>query len=98
MKTAKEIAAAAKKPKQGDRTRNGDPKLAETLSSLRARHNLKLRDVEVETGISAAYISQLEACRAMPGVGLLARLAAFYEVTLDDLAGHLVDAAKNGDS
>lgn len=99
MRTAKEVAADRKKLRnRQDRPLNGDPKLAETLSSLRASHNLTQRQVADETGVSGPYISQLESGYFMPSVGVVALLAAFYDVTLDDLAGHLVEAAKNGDS
>lgn len=100
MRTAKEVAAARKKPpnKHKPRPRTGDPILAENLFWLRVGHNLSNDEIAAKTGVSAAYIWQLETGRSMPSVGILARLAAFYDVTLDALAGHLVEAAKNGDS
>lgn len=97
MRTAKEIAATQKKPRNQKECK-GDPKLAENLASLRASHNLTLREVAAETGVSNPCLSQLERGYSMPNVATLARLAAFYDVTLDDLAGHLVDAAKTGDA
>lgn len=97
MRTAKEVAATSRKESPNQKRRKGDPKLAENIASLRASHNLALRAVGAETGVAYGYISQLEKGYIMPGLKVLVRLAAFYDVTLDDLAGHLVDAAKNGD-
>lgn len=100
MRTAKEVAAVAQKKsgKPTTRSRNGDQKLAKRLASLRAGHNLGLRQVGSEAGMTAANILLTEQGLTMPSVATLARLAAFYDVTLNDLAGHMVDAAKNGDS
>jgi len=99
MRTAEQVAAAKKKPRatESSRSVNGDPKLSENIAYLRAVHNLSLQEVGAEIGVTGDYINVLEDGCTMPSVAVLARLAAFYGVLLDDLAGHLVDAAKSGD-
>ncbi len=68
-------------------------RLASELKQLREIHGSSLRKVEEETGISNAYLSQLErGDAARPSPDKLARLAEFYKVAYEqlmELAGYL---------
>ena len=68
-------------------------RLASELKQLREIHGYSLRKVEEETGISNAYLSQLErGDAARPSPDKLARLAEFYKVAYEqlmELAGYL---------
>lgn len=68
-------------------------KLAETLRKLRAMRGVRLRDVERDTGISNAYLSQLETGKAEnPSPHVLYKLAEYYGVPYESLmeeAGYL---------
>lgn len=56
-------------------------KLAEELRRIRAIRELSLREIEKETGISNAYLSQLERGEATnPSAQKLYKLAKFYEI------------------
>ncbi len=63
------------------------------LRSLRERRHLSLRDVERESGVSNAYIAQLEkGDRPPPRPDMLKKLAKAYNVTVRELllrAGYL---------
>ncbi len=65
----------------------------EKLRQCRTLKSLTLRDVERETGISNAYLSQLEQAKVNePSPHILQKLAVFYEIpygTLLRLAGYL---------
>lgn len=74
---------------------HGDEELGRKLFEFRDSHGLTLREVAGETGLSVAFLSQLETARGLPGLGTLATLAAFYETGLDELAGHMVKANRN---
>ena len=70
-------------------------KLAETLRNVRGIKGVKLRDVEKATGISNAYLSQLETGKAEnPSPHVLYKLAQYYGVpykSLMEAAGYLID-------
>ena len=63
------------------------------LKSLRDRQRMSLRDVEKESGVSNAYIAQLEkGDRPAPSPDILKKLAWAYNVTVRELllrAGYL---------
>ena len=63
------------------------------LKSLRERQRMSLRDVEKESGVSNAYIAQLEkGDRPAPSPDILKKLARAYNVTVRELlmrAGYL---------
>ena len=63
------------------------------LKSLRDRRRMSLRDVEKESGVSNAYIAQLEkGDRPAPSPDILKKLARAYNVTVRELllrAGYL---------
>jgi transcriptional regulator with XRE-family HTH domain len=63
------------------------------LRSLRERRHMSLRDVERESGVSNAYIAQLEkGDRPPPRPDMLKKLAKAYNVTVRELlmrAGYL---------
>lgn len=67
------------------------------LKSLRLKHGLTLRDVEAKTGVSNAYISQLETGKVkQPSPSNLYKLADLYQVTYEELmekAGYPVPKA-----
>ena len=67
--------------------------LASELKQLREIRGYSLREVEKATGVSNAYLSQLErGDAAKPSPDKLARLAQFYEVSYEQLmvlAGYL---------
>ncbi len=61
-------------------------RLGSLLASLRQRKNLTLRDVERETGVSNAYVSQIETDKIKaPSPIVLHKLAALYGVQYRDL-------------
>ena len=63
------------------------------LKSLRDKQRMSLRDVEKESGVSNAYIAQLEkGDRPAPSPDILKKLARAYNVTVRELllrAGYL---------
>lgn len=74
--------------------------LAETLRHIRGVRGYSLREVEKETGISNAYLSQLENGNTLhPSPHVLQKLAGYYEVPYESLmadAGYLQPAAEGG--
>ena len=71
---------------QGDETSTAAREQLPIRSLLRRlRGSRTLRYVEAETGISNAYLSNLESGAKRPGVKILAKLAAYYSVPLKDL-------------
>lgn len=73
--------------------------IGEELRRLRLHKGVSLRDVERETKISNAYLSQLESGKAeQPSPRVLHKLAEFYKVSYEALmgvAGYL-QPTKNG--
>lgn len=58
----------------------------EILKELRKERNMTLRDVEVSTGISNSYLSQIErGYRGIPTIKFLRRLAEVYHVSVNKL-------------
>ena len=72
-------------------------RLAEELNAIRTVRKLSLREVEKQTGISNAYLSQLERGEAEnPSPDKLQKLAQYYGVPYESLmraAGYLRPAA-----
>ena len=70
------------------------------LRNLRSRSNYTLRQVEEATGISNAYLSQLENEKiTKPSPHILHSLAAFYQVPYEDLmerAGYIKKTSETG--
>ena len=70
-----------------------DSSFGQFLKSLRKRQHMSLRDVERESGVSNAYLSQLESGdRPPPRPDMLKKLARAYNVTVRELlmrAGYL---------
>jgi len=70
-----------------------EPNFSQFLKSLRERQRMSLRDVERESGVSNAYIAQLErGDRPAPSPEILRKLAKPYKVTVRELlmrAGYL---------
>jgi transcriptional regulator with XRE-family HTH domain len=58
--------------------------LSERLACLRYVKGVSQRQVEAETGVSNAYISQLETGKiGDPGIGTIVKLADYYGATLE---------------
>ena len=71
---------------EGDETSTAAREKIPITSLLRRlRGSRTLRHVESETGISNAYLSNLESGAKRPGVKILTKLAAYYSVPLKDL-------------
>jgi HTH-type transcriptional regulator, competence development regulator len=68
-------------------------RLADVLRHLRGIRGVTLREVDTKTGISNAYLSQLENGNATkPSPHLLQKLATYYEIPYESLleaAGYL---------
>ena len=65
-------------------TSNPDrPPIADLLKNLRGTKTL--RQVETETGVSNAYLCNLESGLKRPGMKTLSKLASYYQVPLHDL-------------
>lgn len=93
MRKASEIKPAAElRPKTGASKRAGDAELGRKLTALRKKHRLIQAQVSDETGIGRSNLAAFESGLFMPTLPALATLAAFYDVTLDELAGHLKPA------
>jgi transcriptional regulator with XRE-family HTH domain len=79
-----------------DRTRQ----LGTYLKSLRNASKLSLRDVEGQSGVSNAFLSQIESGKVKkPSPAMLNKLAQLYRVpyaTLMERAGHPVPKASAG--
>jgi HTH-type transcriptional regulator, competence development regulator len=73
--------------------------LADELRELRERRGLTLRVLSEGTGISNAYLNQLENDKVKePSPNILAKLADFYEISytrLMELAGYAVPKQSN---
>ena len=61
------------------------------LRKKREEFNLSLRDVERVLGLSGGQLYRWEAGQAQPGVFYALLLARFYETTVEELFGHLLD-------
>ena len=96
MRTAKEVAAEVGKKGRGRAApaRTGDAELGRKLGELRRSHGLRTEDVAREVGLTRPGLSNIETGVALAGLRTLARLAVFYDVTLDHLCGHMVEEAK----
>ena len=71
---------------QGDEHTVGTVERPPITSLLRRlRSTRTLRQVEADTGISNAYLSNIESGAKRPGVKILSKLAAYYRVPLQDL-------------
>ena len=67
-------------------------KLTERLKWCRRVKGKTLREVEAESGISNGYLSQLETGKIKdPGLFLIAKLAKYYGVKLDELLEEVKD-------
>ena len=59
--------------------------LGAKLRMLRKAHRYTLMDVSSETGLSVSFLSDVERDRTKPSLGTLEKLAAFYQMTINDL-------------
>src|SRR5258707_11630939 len=73
---------------------NTNPTLGEVLQAAREAKQLSLRAVEKATGVSNAYLSQVESGKIkQPSPTILHKLSEIYEISYTDvltLAGHPV--------
>lgn len=67
--------------------------LAERLTYLREKRNLKLKDVALAVGITASAVGSLEHGRRAISIETLIKMANFYDVSTDWLLG-LTDSPK----
>lgn len=74
--------------------RTVDMEIGRKLNELRISYQLTAAEVGREIGLTRSQVSNIELGNSLPSLPALARLAAFYETTLDHLAGHMVEAAK----
>jgi transcriptional regulator with XRE-family HTH domain len=76
-------------------------KLGEALTAARERKGMTLRDVERETGVSNAYLSQLENAKIkQPSPNVLHKLAALYGIGYSSLmrsAGYPIGSSSGDD-
>ena len=79
------------------RTPSGDEELGVRLWELRSNKVLETEVVAGAIGYTPSYLYAVERGAVMPSVKMLVRLAAFYGCSLEDLAGHLVEAEKETD-
>ena len=71
-------------PTEGSETKTRQrPPIGELLKSLRGTRTL--RNVESDTGITNAYLSNIELGIKKPGVKTLAKLSSYYQVPLEHL-------------
>lgn len=67
------------------------------LRRLRKAHGMKLRDVDLKTGISVSFLSDVERGRTEPSLTTLRKLAACYGarivVEIDGLRGEHIGLA-----
>ena len=61
--------------------------LSNKLYSLRKERNLTLQALHLKTGISLASLSAYERGKYAPSIENLCKLAAFYNLTIDELIG-----------
>ncbi len=63
----------------------GDRDLGERLRSLRREKGLKLAVVANRSGVSLAYVSEVERGRKLPSLDVLSRLAGALEMSVSDV-------------
>lgn len=61
--------------------------LSENLKMLRESRGLKKNELAAELHVTPSMISQYECGRSMPSYGILAGIAAFFDVSTDYLLG-----------
>ena len=61
-------------------------RFGEKLRTLRVRHNMTLKELANELGLTAhGYISELEAGKKMPTAEFVLNVARLFDVTTDEL-------------
>lgn len=64
----------------------GIQRFGEKLRTLRVQHNMTLKELANELGLTAhGYISELEAGKKVPTAELVLNVARLFEVTTDEL-------------
>ena len=76
------LEADAQNSQKDDKSRRRPP-IGELIRELRGTKTL--RQVEADTGITNAYLSNIEHGHKKPGVQILAKLGFYYQVPLDHL-------------
>ncbi len=59
----------------------------EEMKYQRLKHNLTLRELEKQTGISNGTLSRWENGKVLPNIDFCVKLADFYGISLDELIG-----------
>ena len=62
--------------------------LAENLTQLRRNKGITQEKLADFLGVSKASVSKWETGQSLPDIAQLPRLAAFYDVTIDELMGY----------
>lgn len=71
--------------RESDAVEMEDYNIGPQLKSLRKTRNMTLQFVAVETGMSAALLSQIENGNVMPSLKTLSKLASYYQIRLGKL-------------
>lgn len=72
-------------PHESDADEIDDYNIGPQLKSLRKARNMTLQYVAVETGMSAALLSQIENGNVTPSLKTLSKLASYYQIRLGKL-------------
>ena len=80
---APDVTEPALHPAMGDTKSRERPPIGQMLRDLRGTKTL--RQVESDTGITNAYLSNIELGLKRPGLKTLAKLGMYYQVPLDHL-------------
>lgn len=60
---------------------------AENLKTLREQHNLSLRSLADEVGISFQALSYYENCQRDPSISIVKKIADYFNKTVDEMIG-----------
>jgi transcriptional regulator with XRE-family HTH domain len=69
----------------------GDETLGARLRGHRESRGLSLRGAAAQAGLSAAQLHMIEGAQRLPGLRVTLALARLYGVTVEALAGHLLE-------
>lgn len=64
--------------------------IGKNLKEIREQYNIRMKEIERNTGISTANISRWKNNKVIPSIEHCIILADFYGITIDELIGHEV--------
>lgn len=97
MTTARELKQR-KQTTLPPRSRKRDWRLNTRLIDARERDvALSLRDVAAVVGIAVSHLHKIERGVSTPGVDTAIKLARFYETTVEELFGYLIENGRSDD-